>query len=416
MTIEFFLPFEFDNIPQDWDPWNDTWRNDKKKYIWECFDKPPFDGLLISKARLDLHLNYFKNLTDNKDLKNLLNLASSIKLFGDCGAFQYRNEKKPPYSVEEVLDYYQDYGFDMGCSIDHIITNKKDIDLRTKRYNLTKRLAKECLKHYSSKSYTFELFGVAQGWDIESYKSSVIYLKNIGYENICIGGLVGVYKQISRTSNDLTLVNLIKQLAPILKKFKKVHIFGRGNLDLIKLYIESGITQFDYNLMRKSWTDEKRSYQIFNKTKKKSEFYTSIRIRLIKRKMGITPEEIGVFDKLQDFENKIISSEELISTLKEYNNFYRTFKLKELSKQIKTSNKTKLIEKYNYYKKNHLSLNIDLIHDLLEDKPWNICDCELCREAGIHICVFRRRIRNLRRAFHNVYNYFLALDHIKNNQ
>jgi len=81
----------------------------------------------------------------------------------------------------------------------------------------------------------------------------------------------------------------------------------------------------------------------------------------------------------------------------------------------KTPRDKKLNKKLNYYEKNQLLINQDMLLKLLEDKPWEKCECELCKESGIHICVFRRRIRNLRRAFHNVHNYYLALDCIRNN-
>ena len=40
---------------------------------------------------------------------------------GDCGAFNYVHEEEPPYSVDEVFDFYEECGFDYGISVDHII-------------------------------------------------------------------------------------------------------------------------------------------------------------------------------------------------------------------------------------------------------------------------------------------------------
>ena len=40
---------------------------------------------------------------------------------GDCGAFNYVREEEPPYSVEEVIDFYEECGFDYGISVDHVI-------------------------------------------------------------------------------------------------------------------------------------------------------------------------------------------------------------------------------------------------------------------------------------------------------
>ena len=40
---------------------------------------------------------------------------------GDCGAFTYVREETPPYSVDEVIDFYEGCGFDFGISVDHVI-------------------------------------------------------------------------------------------------------------------------------------------------------------------------------------------------------------------------------------------------------------------------------------------------------
>ena len=40
---------------------------------------------------------------------------------GDCGAFSYINDDVPPYRPDEVIDFYDECGFDFGISIDHII-------------------------------------------------------------------------------------------------------------------------------------------------------------------------------------------------------------------------------------------------------------------------------------------------------
>lgn len=396
--IDFFLPFEFDQVPKNWDPWEDSWKkNEGKLYIWKCFEKPPFDGILISKSKFDDNINKIQGNKKGKDLKTILNLPKGIKIFGDCGAFQYRDEKIPPYRAKEILDYYQDYGFDMGCSIDHIIINKKDKKLRKERYNITQVFAKKCLELYENENYSFELFGVAQGWDIKSYSDMVEYLHDLGYENICIGGLVGVIKKKITHPNDLTVGNLIKKLAQQFKKYKKVHIFGRGNLELFELYQKSGVTQFDNNIMRKAWTDEKKSYHLFDKGKNEMNYYTSMRIPLIKNKQGIHQKEIEIFKSLEQLSNKSISNDAFIKELKKYYAVYNTHK--------KMEKKIGRIKEFD--------VNDALIMSLLKDEPWNKCQCDICKKYKIHVCVFRRRMRNTLRAFHNVYNYYLYLKYFR---
>ena len=40
---------------------------------------------------------------------------------GDCGALTYVMEEEPPYSVAEVVDFYDLCGLDWGVSPDHIV-------------------------------------------------------------------------------------------------------------------------------------------------------------------------------------------------------------------------------------------------------------------------------------------------------
>src|SRR5205814_7753494 len=39
----------------------------------------------------------------------------------------------------------------------------------------------------------------------------------------------------------------------------------------------------------------------------------------------------------------------------------------------------------------------------LGDRPWKECPCEICRQLGIHVVLFRGAERNRRRGFHNLF-------------
>src|SRR5262249_51931657 len=41
--------------------------------------------------------------------------------------------------------------------------------------------------------------------------------------------------------------------------------------------------------------------------------------------------------------------------------------------------------------------------EVLHDRPWRHCGCEICRSLSINVVVFRGAERNRRRGFHNVY-------------
>lgn len=44
--------------------------------------------------------------------------------------------------------------------------------------------------------------------------------------------------------------------------------------------------------------------------------------------------------------------------------------------------------------------------DLLQDRPWETCGCEVCTGLGIDVAVFRGNNRNRRRGFHNTRNFY----------
>jgi hypothetical protein len=41
--------------------------------------------------------------------------------------------------------------------------------------------------------------------------------------------------------------------------------------------------------------------------------------------------------------------------------------------------------------------------EVLADRPWEQCPCEICQRLGIHVILFRGAERNRRRGFHNLH-------------
>jgi len=46
---------------------------------------------------------------------------------------------------------------------------------------------------------------------------------------------------------------------------------------------------------------------------------------------------------------------------------------------------------------------------VLLERPWEQCDCEICRSIGIHVIIFRGAERNRRRGFHNLHQFYQSL-------
>src|SRR4051812_46477292 len=118
----------FNFVTEERSPFRIRQRDDR--YAHEILDPVPYTGMLVSKAMVDgvagaagrysaqqrqrlyrVGVREFFRLTDMPHVITL----------GDCGAFTYVREKTPPYSVDEVIDFYEGVGIDAGVSPDHII-------------------------------------------------------------------------------------------------------------------------------------------------------------------------------------------------------------------------------------------------------------------------------------------------------
>src|SRR5262249_7901183 len=109
-----------------------------------------------------------------------------LETMGDCGAFSYVREDKPPYSVCEVINFYDELSIDYGISVDHVILgfdakadeNSAPQDWR-ERQTITLELGDEFLREHKKRGSHFTPLGVAQGWSPASYAYSVEQLQKL---------------------------------------------------------------------------------------------------------------------------------------------------------------------------------------------------------------------------------------------
>jgi len=134
--MKFFFPDSLDFV----DPHYDFEREEHKPYrvrhrtdcyAHEILQKPPYDGLLVSKAIVESFLGKGRYTEAQRQrlrrtgvrrfLRLTLPNGASLLSMGDCGAYAYIEQKEPPFSVEQVLDFYEDGQFDFVLSVDHVI-------------------------------------------------------------------------------------------------------------------------------------------------------------------------------------------------------------------------------------------------------------------------------------------------------
>src|SRR5580692_2590820 len=184
-------------------------------YPHEVLSAPPYDGMLVSKAVVDGHGGGAGKYTSAQrhrfmrvGVRDYFRLnETSLETMGDCGAFTYVKERRPPFTAEEVADFYGDCGFDYGLSVDHIIlAYRADLDRQfpelqsapkewRERQELTLELADQVLNYHRKKKFRFIPVGIAQGWSPDSYSYAVTELQKLGYSYIAFGGFVPLKTQ-----------------------------------------------------------------------------------------------------------------------------------------------------------------------------------------------------------------------------
>lgn len=399
MDLKFFLPFWPADGVVDYDFIQDQKLSDEKKRIWHVFDEPPIDGALISRANID-DTKWLKKEIKEKGIHETLDYHQG-PVICDCGAFDYVDQEEPTYDPEETLEFYEEYGFDLGVTVDHLVVksiNPEDADEsielteedKEERIQITIDNAKKMmdLKESDEKYSDITLIGAVQGYDADSYRRCAEELIDYGFDYIALGGLV--------RSNSDDIAEIVREVGSMIKEKEeenerniKVHGFGIARDDLFNLMERNNFTSFDSaTYLRRAWLSKKNNYHL------NGEAYSAVRIRYNNPYSNDTTEEEK--EILQKFENYAegesdLDANDLIKILKEHEE-----DLKDEGKIKKTTfeNLANAEEEY---------------RRTLEEKPWEDCECPVCENQGIHVCIFRGNERNMRRGFHNVYNFYKNL-------
>ena len=133
--MRFFFADSLDQVDPKFDFRTDTYNPDRyvqrdDEYPHEYFAEAPYDGMLVSRAIVGDDSFKGKYTTaqamrfrrDGAD-RFLRYDPEKLKgdLMGDCGAFSYSDLPEPPYSIDEMVDYYSECRFTTAVSIDHVI-------------------------------------------------------------------------------------------------------------------------------------------------------------------------------------------------------------------------------------------------------------------------------------------------------
>ena len=309
-------------------------------------------------------------------------MPAEFPILGDCGAFDYIKEEVPPYTTEDVLDYYTSLGFNYGVSLDHLIVKDTE-EKKLFRYDLTINNAAEFLDLHRKEKLSWEPIGAVQGWDPQSYAAAAKQYVKMGYKYIALGGLVR-----STTKDIISILNRVHEVVP---KEIPIHLFGIARTEALSEFSQKGVRSVDSaSYLRRAWLVAKDNYFTLD-----GDNYSSIRIPepgKSYRAKRIVSEGRATEKALRKLEGECrkvmgeiakqeISVEKALDPLEEYDLLIST-------------ERVSLRESY---------------RRTLEDRPWEKCPCEICQKWGIHVIVFRGNNRNRRRGFHNTFVYYRLL-------
>lgn len=383
--MRYFIPDWDDLVDPGYNFETDTPTPGKRKYhdeiyAHQIYQEPSYDGLLFSKSTVED--GQFKTaLVQEYKIHNFARFQGPI--LGDCGAFSYIAADKPPYQTKEILDYYQGLGFDYGVSIDHLII-PAFYPVKEYRYQLTRENAYDFLMQHRAGNYTFTPVGVAQGWSPETYRNAVIELLEWGYTYIGLGGL-------ARTKTE-EILEILKAVAPVLRQETDLHLFGVARdreQNEMELFRRLGVTSFDSaSYLRRAWMSATTNYFTEDGGR-----YAALRISPVyassPRVKSLVAEGIATIEQLQKLER------DALLAVRDYDRG----KL-DLETTLDVLLEIDRLEEYNYEQ------HQGLYRKVLTDMPWKKCSCEICRQLGVEVIIFRSNDRNRRRGFHNTYVFY----------
>jgi hypothetical protein len=402
--LRFYFPDSQDQIDPSFDfeteersPFRIRQRDDR--YAHEVLSPSPYSGMLVSKAIVDgvaggagKYSAQQRQRLYREGVREFFRLGGEpIDTMGDCGAFSYVREDVPPYSVDEVIDFYETCDFDSGISLDHVIFGfdvdaglEDDVVLPEwkRRRELTIELAREFLTRHRARRCSFEPVGVAQGWSPRSYAASVADLQALGYERIAIGGLV------AQKTNEI--LQVLETIAEVREPETRLHLLGITRCDCISEFATFGVTSFDSTSpFRQAFKDDRDNYWTLDgswvalrvpQVEGNAKLQRRIRAGEVDQALARRLERAAL-GQLHAFERGETDVEAVVAALREYEVLHD-------EKRDRT----------------------ELYRAVLRAAPWADCDCEICESAGIQVIVFRGTERNKRRGFHNLHVFAKRLE------
>ena len=410
--MKFIYADSLDYVDPNYDFARDEFAPERRPY-WddvfahELFPTPPYDGLLVTRALLGgagvsgkyTESQVMRFMRDG--VREFLRLSDSrfnnLLLFGDCGAFSYHRMENPPYTPNEMVEFYEYSGFSHGCSIDHIVFEFGDHSSGTeeskRRYEVTLGLAEEFINEHRRQGASFTPIGVVQGWSRESMASAAQALLNMGFRYLAIGGLAPL-----KISNIRAAVASV-HAAIVAQSDARIHLLGFAKAEHVGELGQYRVASFDSTSpLLRAFKDSTRNYWSLSENGELG-YYTAIRVPQAHKnvtlqhrvKRGeVTQEELvaaeaGALDALREFDKGQVELGETLDRVMAYSRY---------SLESKSLTGLELKRKIQ-----QLRMAYEVT---LSAKPWQRCGCAVCTNCAIEVVIFRASNRNKRRGMHNM--------------
>jgi hypothetical protein len=386
------------------------------EYPHEYLRTAPYDGLLVSRGIVgdsrwpgkysEQQRHRFRREGARNFLRYQAHRFPNSIVMGDCGAFSYHAEERPPYGAADTVEFYADGGFTHGCSIDHVIfdfdagagrARRQVSDDVRDRYDITLQLASAFLKESKRLGPSFTPLGVVQGWSGASMAAAAKQLVKMGYRYLAVGGLVPLKIEQIR----FALTSIRGSIPPNIK----LHLLGFGKLEELHGLEDLGVASFDTTSpMLRAFKDAKKNYFARDKNGNLS-YYTAIRVpqatlntklKRMAQEGTLNQERIrsledAALESLRGYAKKRMSLDRTLTAVCAY---WEALTWEETPER----------------RRSVLKVQRDVYGRTLADRCWEKCGCAACRESGIDVVIFRSSNRNKRRGIHNLHVFY---EHLK---
>ncbi len=426
--LKYFIPDWDDLVDPRYDFENERYSNstgpdDRGSGGWEnevfahqIYDTPSYDGILVSREVLHKSKKKKKALEEladgNGGVHRYLRVPTNFPVMGDCGAFGYVDQEEPPYSVDDVLDYYTRHGFNYGISVDHLVFGADDREGQRYRYDLTLENAQEFYDKHQAQGREWVPMAAVQGWNVDSYVQAAQECVAIGYDYLAVGGLV--------KSTTVEITSVLEAIRDAVGDDIRIHALGVARFASIRDFLRIGVTSVDSaTYLRRAWTSRKDNFWT-----RDQRVYSAIRVPGPKRalrsaakkqakekakKRGMSPEEKGALvDEAVEahLRERLVRSREMEQECFDQLRAYGNRKTNAPS----VDDLVELLDQYQGY------VGRDCLREhykaTLRARPWERCDCAICERDGIEVVIFRGNNRNRRRGFHNTRVFYDLLGQV----